>query len=114
MKHPWRWERQATTECSGNEWLPGMPRIGDIRQTTAIEHAPHFVGLLHKEVSDENCVKLLIAKNNNGSLGTVRLFLSAELQRFEQGPVVYHGRQADALHPFPTRQTCEMSHSFLP
>lgn len=67
-----------------------LPRIGDIRQATAIEHEADFVGLLHKEVSDEDCVKLLIAKNNNGPLGTVRLFLSAELQRFEQGPVVYH------------------------
>jgi replicative DNA helicase len=66
-----------------------LPRISDIRQASAIQHEADFVGLLHKEVSDEDCVKLLIAKNNNGPLGTVRLFLSAELQRFEQGPVVY-------------------------
>lgn len=63
-----------------------VPRIGDIRQAAAIEDHADFVGLLHRECpsADEDRVKLLIAKNNNGPCGSVRLFFSAKLLRFDQ------------------------------
>jgi replicative DNA helicase len=67
-----------------------LPRSGDIRESGAIEHEADFIGLLHREppITDEECIELLVAKNNNGPPGAIRLFLTKEIQRFEEGPVV--------------------------
>ncbi|QTN34164.1 DnaB-like helicase C-terminal domain-containing protein [Akkermansiaceae bacterium] len=72
-----------------------LPRIGDIREAGAIEHEADFIGLLHREppITDEECVELLVAKNNNGPPGAIRLFLTKEIQRFEEGPVVPNEEQ---------------------
>ena len=66
-----------------------LPRIGDIRESGAIEHEADFVGLLHREgpIADENYFNLLIAKNYNGPTRTVSLFRPPGLQWFEQGQV---------------------------
>ncbi len=66
-----------------------LPRSGDIRESGAIEHEADFIALLHREgpIPHENCCDLLIAKNNNGPLGTIGLLFIADIQRFENGPI---------------------------
>jgi replicative DNA helicase len=66
-----------------------LPRSGDIRESGAIEHEADFIGLLHREgpIPYEDCFDLLIAKNNNGPLGTIGLLFTEEIQRFEKGPI---------------------------
>lgn len=63
-----------------------LPRCSDIRESGAIEYEADFIGLLHREgMSAEGCFfELLVAKNNNGPLGHVRLCLIRDLQRFEE------------------------------
>lgn len=67
-----------------------LPRCGDIRESGAIEHEADFIGLLHREgpIRDEDCFELLLAKNNNGPSGTIRLLFTPQIQRFEEGPII--------------------------
>jgi replicative DNA helicase len=72
-----------------------VPRSGDIRESGAIEHEADFIGLIHRDgpILHENCFHLLIAKNNNGPLGTVGLLFIEEIQHFEEGPIVPNEEQ---------------------
>jgi replicative DNA helicase len=67
-----------------------VPRSGDIRESGAIEHEADFIGLIHRDgpILHDNCFHLLIAKNNNGPLGTVGLLFVEEIQHFEEGYVL--------------------------
>ena len=65
-----------------------LPRIGDIRESGAIEHEADFIGLLHRERQIQCVFDLLICKNNNGPLGTIGFLFVEEIQRFEEGLIV--------------------------
>ena len=65
-----------------------LPRIGDIRESGAIEHEADFIGLLHKERQIECGFDLLISKNNNGPLGSIGYLFVGDIQRFEEGLMI--------------------------
>ena len=67
-----------------------VPRSGDIRESADIEYEADFIGLLHRQEQFPyvDFYDLLVAKNNSGMLGSIRLYLFRECDWFEQDPPV--------------------------
>ncbi|HHY45596.1 MAG TPA: replicative DNA helicase [Firmicutes bacterium] len=61
-----------------------IPQLSDLRESGAIEQDADIVMFLYSDPEDpENTIQLIIAKQRNGPTGTIRLFFSREICRFE-------------------------------
>lgn len=61
-----------------------IPQLSDLRESGAIEQDADIVMFLYSDPEDpENTIQLIVAKQRNGPTGTIRLFFSREICRFE-------------------------------
>ncbi|HHX28762.1 MAG: replicative DNA helicase [Bacillota bacterium] len=61
-----------------------IPQLSDLRESGAIEQDADIVMFLYSDPEDpENTIQLIIAKQRNGPTGSIRLFFSREICRFE-------------------------------
>jgi replicative DNA helicase len=61
-----------------------IPQLSDLRESGAIEQDADIVMFLYSDPEDlENTIQLILAKQRNGPTGSIKLFFSREICRFE-------------------------------
>ena len=68
-----------------------IPQLSDLRESGAIEQDADIVMFLYNdaEMEQQNTIELIVAKQRNGPTGSVRLFFSKDIGRFEDLDVVH-------------------------
>ncbi|MGE5579773.1 MAG: replicative DNA helicase [Bacillota bacterium] len=68
-----------------------IPQLSDLRESGAIEQDADIVMFLYAdpEMDQQNTIELIVAKQRNGPTGSVRLFFSKDIGRFEDLDVVH-------------------------
>ncbi|HHW27370.1 MAG TPA: replicative DNA helicase [Firmicutes bacterium] len=68
-----------------------IPQLSDLRESGAIEQDADIVMFLYAdpELEQQNTIQLIIAKQRNGPTGSVKLFFSRDICRFENLDVVH-------------------------
>ena len=68
-----------------------IPQLSDLRESGAIEQDADVVVFLYSdpEMDQQNTIELIVAKQRNGPTGSLRLFFSKEICRFEDLDVVH-------------------------
>ncbi len=68
-----------------------IPQLSDLRESGAIEQDADIVMFLYSdpEMEQQNTIELIVAKQRNGPTGSIRLFFSKDIGRFEDLDVVH-------------------------
>jgi len=68
-----------------------IPQLSDLRESGAIEQDADVVVFLYSdpEMDQQNTIELIVAKQRNGPTGSLRLFFSKDICRFEDLDVVH-------------------------
>jgi replicative DNA helicase len=68
-----------------------IPQLSDLRESGAIEQDADVVMFLYAdaEMDQQNSIELIVAKQRNGPTGSLRLFFSKDICRFEDLDVVH-------------------------
>ena len=68
-----------------------IPQLSDLRESGAIEQDADVVVFLYAdpEMDQQNTIELIVAKQRNGPTGSLKLFFSREICRFEDLDVVH-------------------------
>lgn len=68
-----------------------IPQLSDLRESGAIEQDADIVMFLYAdpELDQQNTIELIVAKQRNGPTGSLKLFFSREICRFEDLDVVH-------------------------
>lgn len=68
-----------------------IPQLSDLRESGAIEQDADIVMFLYTdpEMDQQNTIELIVAKQRNGPTGSLRLFFSKDIGRFEDLDVVH-------------------------
>ncbi len=68
-----------------------IPQLSDLRESGAIEQDADIVMFLYAdpELEQQNAIQLIVAKQRNGPTGSVKLFFSREICRFEDLDIVH-------------------------
>jgi replicative DNA helicase len=68
-----------------------IPQLSDLRESGAIEQDADVVMFLYAdpEMDQQNTIELIVAKQRNGPTGSLRLFFSRDICRFEDLDVVH-------------------------
>ncbi len=68
-----------------------IPQLSDLRESGAIEQDADIVMFLYAdpELEQQNTIQLIIAKQRNGPTGSIKLFFSRDICRFEDLDVVH-------------------------
>ncbi len=68
-----------------------IPQLSDLRESGAIEQDADVVMFLYAdpELEQQNTIQLIVAKQRNGPTGSIKLFFSREICRFEDLDVVH-------------------------
>ena len=68
-----------------------IPQLSDLRESGAIEQDADIVMFLYAdpEMDQQNTIELIVAKQRNGPTGSLRLFFSKDIGRFEDLDVVH-------------------------
>ena len=68
-----------------------IPQLSDLRESGAIEQDADVVMFLYAdpELEQQNTIQLIIAKQRNGPTGSIKLFFSRDICRFEDLDVVH-------------------------
>jgi replicative DNA helicase len=68
-----------------------IPQLSDLRESGAIEQDADIVMFFYvdPELDQQNTIELIVAKQRNGPTGSVKLFFSREICRFEDLDVVH-------------------------
>jgi len=68
-----------------------IPQLSDLRESGAIEQDADIVMFLYvdPEMDRQNTIELIVAKQRNGPTGSVKLFFSKDIGRFEDLDVVH-------------------------
>lgn len=68
-----------------------VPQLSDLRESGAIEQDADVVMFLYAdpELEQQNIIDLIVAKQRNGPTGTIRLYFSREICRFDNLDVVH-------------------------